>query len=114
MSEGIPSPDGFSRLLRKLAKEDLLFESFSACARSYFRLSVHQRILSIAKSIPYASTPRMVYRYPVVFKDVTTVSEQMEEEAARQDSEIRRDQAVPCEAVDGNRRVRHPQNVGLR
>lgn len=28
MSEGMPSPDGFSRLLRKLANGDLLVESF--------------------------------------------------------------------------------------
>jgi hypothetical protein len=36
MSEGISSPDSFSRLLRKLAKGDLLVESFSARLRYYF------------------------------------------------------------------------------
>jgi hypothetical protein len=36
MSEGISSPDNFSRLLRKLAKGDLLVESFSARLQCYF------------------------------------------------------------------------------
>lgn len=36
MSEGIFSPDNFSRLLRKLAKGDLLVESFSARLCRYF------------------------------------------------------------------------------
>lgn len=37
MSEGMPSSDGFSRLLRKLANGYLLVESFSARLWRYFR-----------------------------------------------------------------------------
>ena len=52
MREGMPSSDGFSRLLRKLAKGNLLVDSFSARLWCYFNSGMILKCTRQTESIP--------------------------------------------------------------
>lgn len=89
ISEGIPSPDNFSLLLRKLAKDDLLVESFSACSSRYLSRTLHGQ----ASNSPQNDIRRMPSDthtiYPIVFNEITAELIQIGEGGALQDKETR-------------------------
>lgn len=91
--EGIPSPDGFSRLLRKLAKGDLLVESFSARLRRDFR-GMTQMTWSTQKAY-HAHSSQYASNLSHCFHEAIGVLIQADEqEGVLQGTETRRDRPV--------------------
>jgi len=87
MSEGIASPDSFSRLLLKLAKNDLQVESFSAYSSRYLSRKAHEKVSHSPRTMSATSRHTESAYYLIVFTRTSTDLRQIGEGEALQDSE---------------------------